>query len=142
MSYAESCNLAKPGREDILKPAPHIAEKTYLFTDVLNSYSALADKLKSDRKILIGKEDYDSLNHLNTVNSFHSKISSLYAQMRGVASKYINRYATLFHVQRDEPYMDDDLFTIMKRKIINAGTYISRDKLKVDNIFKHPKLVW
>ena len=63
MSYAESCNLAKPGREDILKPAPHIAEKTYLFTDVLNSYSALADKLKSDRKILIGKEDYDSLNH-------------------------------------------------------------------------------
>lgn len=142
MSYAKSWNLARPGYSDVLKLAPHIAEKTYLFTDGLNSYSALADRLGSDRKVLMGKEDYDSLNHLNTVNSFHSRISSLYAGMRGVASKYINRYATLFHVLRDEPYMDGDLFTMVKRKIMKVGTYISREKLKVDNIFKHPKLVW
>ena len=47
---------------------------------------------------LMGHESYDRLYHLNTVNSLHSRIKAMFRQLRGVASKYLNRYLALFTI--------------------------------------------
>ena len=45
------------------------------------------------------RKQYDAVNHLNHVNSLHSRIKAQYKRYRSVASKYINRYAVLFRIQ-------------------------------------------
>ena len=45
------------------------------------------------------RKQYDAVNHLNHVNSLHSRIEAQYERYRSVASKYINRYAALFRIQ-------------------------------------------
>ena len=45
------------------------------------------------------RKQYDAVNHLNHVNSLHSRIKAQYKRYRSVASKYINRYAALFRIQ-------------------------------------------
>ena len=44
----------------------------------------------------MNREDHKGGCNLNTVNSFHSFIKKMYLGYRGVATKYINRYNTLF----------------------------------------------
>jgi hypothetical protein len=65
-------------------------------------------------------KDYDRVNHLNNVNSFHSLIERWYKKMGGVASKYINRYAALFNVRfqvgRMDPIKGNSFVTIERPK--------------------------
>ena len=50
-----------------------------------------------DAKImLVGHESYNKVFHLNTVNSLHSRFKEMMRKFRGVATKYLNRYAALF----------------------------------------------
>lgn len=50
--------------------------------------------------------EYDDVFHLNNVNNFHGMMQAAYSHYRGVASKYINRYAALFCVMRECRGMD------------------------------------
>lgn len=44
----------------------------------------------SNNDILKIKDEYNSVNHLNNVNSYHSKIQEQYSKYRSGASKYKN----------------------------------------------------
>ena len=60
------------------------------------------------KKVLISHESYDKFNHLNTVNSFHKLIERKTAKnIKGVASKYINRYNALFLSCKETQGMDN-----------------------------------
>lgn len=89
-AIAETFNMAKPTSEDVKKIAHHIREHSYAWTDGLESYTRMLDEKKCSRKIVKSYKEYDSVNHLNNVNSFHSEIEKQYETYRGVASKYIN----------------------------------------------------
>lgn len=75
----------------------HIADGTLALCDSLRSYHALpriADCIVKDFND--GDKKASSIYKLNTVNGFHSFIKQRYVFYCGVASKYINRYNTLF----------------------------------------------
>lgn len=74
----------------------HIIEKSVLYTDGLSSYDELAKERNCTIKHLKGYETYNKVEHLNTVNCIHSIIKNAIRQYRGIATKYINRYASLF----------------------------------------------
>ncbi|MDX9825520.1 MAG: hypothetical protein RBU26_11340 [Sphaerochaeta sp.] len=93
-------------RGEVMNLYPHIEEKTYIWTDDCPSYNKLIAALGSDSKVVSIHKDYDRVNHLNNVNSFHSLIERWYKKMGGVASKYINRHAALFNVRFQVGRMD------------------------------------
>lgn len=90
-------NRAKPSGDDIVQAlSPHIAPQSVLLCDGSTAYNKLADLLQCKKVELIGHESYDRVFHLNTVNNQHSRIKEMLKQFRGVASKYLNRYLSLF----------------------------------------------
>ena len=72
-------NMGRPSIEDIKDYSQHIAQNTYLWTDGLQSYSALS----TDKQCTIKQ----------------MKDRKQYKRYRSAASKYINRYAALFRIQ-------------------------------------------
>ena len=52
-------------------------------------------------KVLKDHTKYTVIDHINNVNAFHRMIEEWYVWYRGVASKYINRYAALFVLVRE-----------------------------------------
>ena len=91
-------NMGRPSIEDIKDYSQHIAQNTYLWTDGLQSYSVLSTEKQCTIKQMKDRKQYDTVNHLNHVNSLHSRIEAQYERYRSVASKYINRYAALFRM--------------------------------------------
>ena len=133
-SFLRSYNMGRPSSEEVMNLAPHIKEGSYLWTDNHSSYNKLTEKLGSTRKILSTHEEYDKVNHLNTVNSFHSFIETWYVHMRGVATKYINRYAALFNVRWLCRGLDDSESLLKARKRIKSlGRFVSINWDKVPN---------
>ncbi len=72
----------------------HIADGALLLTDGLRSYNILESL--ADCSIKNVEDEKTSFYNLNTVNNLHSVIKKQYEFYRGVATKYINRYCTLF----------------------------------------------
>ena len=94
---ARCVNRAKPSSEDLANAlAEHITGKSLLLCDGATSYNYLAEKTDCEKISLIGHESYNKVYHLNTVNSLHSRFKEMLRTFRGVATKYLNRYAALF----------------------------------------------
>lgn len=143
-SFLRSYNMARPSSDEVLNLADHIEEGTFLWTDGLNSYESLAQKLNSTRVCLTDRKQYDKVNHLNTVNSFHSRISAWYGSMRGCASKYINRYSALFNIRWMTKSMEDSEALLHTRsRLATAGAdYIKVADLATMDLFAPSNLVW
>lgn len=96
---AKCVNRARPSSEDLIAAlGNHIATQSVLMCDGAASYNALAEHVQSKKVELMGHDSYDKVYHLNTVNSLHSRFKNMIRRFRGVASKYLNRYAALFNV--------------------------------------------
>ena len=95
--YARCSNRAAPSAADLIESLDgHIAPQSVLLTDGGKGYSGLASHAQCKQVVLIGHESYDKVYHLNTVNGLHSRFKNMIRQYRGVATKYLNRYAALF----------------------------------------------
>ncbi len=133
-SFLRSYNMGRPSSEEVMNLKSHIKDGSYLWTDALSSYNELTRELGSKRVILSTHEEYDKVNHLNTVNSFHSLIGQWYRHMRGVATKYINRYAALYNIRWLYRGMDDSESLLKARKRIKSlGKFASLSWDEIDN---------
>lgn len=93
---AKTVNRAKPSAVEIQEVFnDHIAENTLILCDGLKSYNSLESIAGCNIHSVKG-ETKTGFYHLNNVNAFHSFIKSRYHLYRGVATKYLNRYNTLF----------------------------------------------
>lgn len=95
--YARCSNRAAPSAADLIESMDgHIAPQSVMLTDGGKGYGGLASHVQCKQVVLIGHESYDKVYHLNTVNGLHSRFKNMIRQYRGVATKYLNRYAALF----------------------------------------------
>lgn len=94
-------NTATPSAEDIMKIAPHISEHCMAWLDGKKAYNKLLETKHCGKMVLKDHTEYTAIDHINNVNSFHRTIEEWYTYYRGVASKYINRYAALFVLVRE-----------------------------------------
>lgn len=99
-AYAASINRAKPDTEEVKALFDgHIANGTLVLCDGLRSYNSLASVAECTVKDCSScTADESHFYNMNTVNGFHSFIKRTYEFYRGVATKYLNRYNTLFAV--------------------------------------------
>ena len=72
-------NIGRPSIEDVKSYSQHIAQKTYLWTAGLQSYSVLSTEKQCTIKQMKDRKQYE--------------------RYRSAASKYINCYAALFRIQ-------------------------------------------
>lgn len=100
-AFLHAFNMSRPRSEDIMNLSEHMEHDSYVWTDGLASYHKLLEVKNCTTKTVKSKDEYDKVNHLNNVNSFHNQIQQQYTKYRGVASKYINRYASLFVAQKE-----------------------------------------
>lgn len=105
-SFLHAYNMGKPTSKDIMNLKTHVQDGIYAWIDGNASYHELLEEKHCQWKELVEYKSYDKVNHLNNVNSFHKKIEDLYEYYRGIATKYINRYATLFSIMREFAGMD------------------------------------
>lgn len=125
-SFLRAYNYGRPSSEDVMNLKSHIKEGSYLWTDDHDSYNKLTNELGSKRVIVSSHKEYDNVNHLNTVNSFHSKIQFWYSRMNGVSSKYINRYAALFNIRWLLKGKDGEESLIKaKKRIKSLGRFVN-----------------
>lgn len=131
-SFLRSYNMGRPSSDDVMNLASHVKAGAFLWTDNHSSYNCLTEKLGSKRVILSAHEEYDKVNHLNNVNSFHSFIETWNKQMRGVATKYINRYAALFNIRWLSRGLDgSELLLKARNRIKSLGRFVSLNWDKV-----------
>lgn len=88
--------------------ADKIINKSILYTDGAFCYDQLAHICESDLVQLYDHNMYNKVEHLNTVNYIHSLIRSTITKYKGVSSKYIQRYLSLFVFLRRFEDMDDN----------------------------------
>ncbi|MSS59518.1 hypothetical protein FYJ51_11505 [Erysipelotrichaceae bacterium Oil+RF-744-GAM-WT-6] len=72
-----------------------------VWIDGKTAYQRILNQKNCEFRVLGDHKTYTSVDHLNHVNSFHSKIDEWNRKYRGVATKYINRYAALLVTVRN-----------------------------------------
>ena len=95
---AEATNRAKPDKSELTQVYEgHLQDGCLVLCDGLKSYNVLKEIAQcSIQDIATVSKEEENFYHLNTVNNFHSFIKDRYDFYRGVATKYLNRYVTLF----------------------------------------------
>ena len=127
-AFARSYNAGQLTSKEALNLASHIAGSCSMTTDGTSVYDQLASATGSFHRKTEDRKDSKAEVNLNRINSFHSVIKSYYRHYRGVASKYINRYASMFAyawnvnkvVKEGERY-DHTLSTVRKDGISLTG---------------------
>ena len=69
---ARSLNVSKPSIKNVEDFCQSVANKSYVWTDGLQSYTKVLREKKCTNKVLNTYSEYGAVNHLNNVNSFHS----------------------------------------------------------------------
>lgn len=130
----KAVGLGKPTTDSILENfSKSLAEKSILYTDGAFSYDQLAKENECTLVQLKTYKAYNKVEHLNTVNCIHSLIKQTLAYFRGVSTKYINRYLSLFVFIRRYLDMDNnEKLPLIIRKLNTYHFTITRNGLKDD----------
>jgi len=122
-SYLRTVNRAKPSNHELETVfSGHLEEGTMCLTDGLKGYKKVGSKLGCQVVDATAvhenpKEGEKAFFHINNVNSIHSSYKTMYHRYRGVATKYINRYNTMFgYSYKITPEEIDELW----RKILDV----------------------
>lgn len=128
----KAVGYGKPTTDSILENfSKKLAPKSIIYTDGAFCYDQLVKISGCTRVILPTHAVYNAVEHINTVNCIHSIIKNQLAEFRGVATKYMNRYMSLFVFMRRFQEMDDNEFLpIILRKLKTLYFSITRDSLK------------
>lgn len=98
---------AKPTKAAILDNlAERVLRKSVCINDGVYSYDCLIKNNELENKVVEDKKYYTPVYHLNTVNSIHSEWKDLWRSYKGVSTKYLNRYLSLFTFMRKYMGMD------------------------------------
>ena len=124
--------FGKPTTNSILENfSGSLAKKSIIYTDGAFCYDQLAQKTECRLVQLKDHNSYNQVEHINTVNYIHSFIKRQLAQYRGVATKYINRYLSLFVFARRFQDMDEnEKMPIISKKLKALNFTITRTSLK------------
>ena len=134
--FMRALNMGRPSIEDIKGYGQHIVQKTYLWTDGLQSYSVLSTEKQCTIKQMKDRKQYDAVNHLNHVNSLHSRIEAQYERYRSVASKYITLCSTVPDTRAVSKINGQEMIMslLMKLRYIHTTFFIRQ--IRNEGIFK------
>jgi hypothetical protein len=119
-AYAKTVTRATPGKQDIKSVFDgHIGNESLILCDGATNYNVLGESCGCP-VMHVDKKKGEGFAHVNTANGFHSFIKSRYNQFRGVATKYLNRYNTLFAgTYRNSENLVDKIFDFVRSNDIS-----------------------
>jgi transposase-like protein len=114
-AYARSVNRATPSTEEVKEVfGGRIEAGSLVLTDGARSYRALEKQCECDVEEVMSDGAERHFLHINTANAFHSFIKGRYEGYRGVATKYINRYNSLFsRIFRNGETAADEIYSAL-----------------------------
>ena len=136
-AIATAVNRASAGKDDIEQVfGGRVGNTTVILSDGAKGYSVLEEAGKCS--VLNAKNERtnrtDAFYNINTVNGFHSFIKERNRCARGFATKYLNRYNSLFSkiYRAGKAVVDDiyDLFADMNNR--NISIYASQSQGLLD----------
>ena len=106
-------NRATASKEDINRVfEERVSNNTVILSDGAKGYGILEETGKCT--VLNVKDGEDSFININTVNGYHSFIKERNREARGFATKFLNRYNSLFSkVYRSTQAVVDDIFKLL-----------------------------
>jgi len=106
-------NRSVASKEDINEVfGDRVSEKTVIVTDGAKGYGVLEEAGKC--MIVKAGDGNKGLYNINTVNNYHSFIKEREREARGYATKYLNRYNSLFSkVYRADKTVVDDIYALL-----------------------------
>lgn len=114
---AKCVNTARPTGEEIISAiGDSIGMDCVLLCDGNTAYNKLAEEKHCTKIELVGYQSYNKVYHLNTINGLHNQFKEMLRTYRGVASKYLNRYAAMFST----------VASLIGSSIAEAGTKIRK----------------
>ena len=133
-------NMAKPSSDDIRKISDTIMDESYVFLDGHKPYIPVLNEKNCPYKVCLSDESYDAVNHLNNVNSLHSRMRDwLHKTYHGVSTIYLNRYAALMHYAHQLCSCDAQEKTLMLLKVLGKiQFYFFGREIQVKGIFNDP----
>lgn len=129
----------QPRNQKISKKSRRIFLGTALsLIDGKTAYQKILNQKNYEFRVLGDHKTYTSVDHLNHVNSFHSRIDEWNRKYRGVAAKYINRYSALLITIRKYAGLASDEVLLMVRTMLNNVTDFFRIcDMKTSDIFAY-----
>ena len=141
-STIKATNMAKPSSDDIRKIMPSIEDGTYAFIDGHKPYIEVLEEKNCPYTICLSEEVYDSINHLNNVNSLHSVIRERMRKYRGVSTINLNRYAAMFYYMHKYTSCDaQELTLLILRDLSQIQYYFYEREMYTVGIFDDPKVM-
>lgn len=110
-AIAVAVNRANAGKQDIDTVfGERVSEETLLLSDGAKAYSVLNGKCKLHDV----EKDSGGFYNINTINNYHSFIKEKNRSARGFATKYLNRYNSLFSmIFRKTESITDHIYDIL-----------------------------
>ena len=116
--------------------SPYIENSISITTDGNRAYERLIQEKNCFHQICSDCTDHKASINLNRINSFHSKIKGYYRTYRGVASKFINRYAAFFSLAwKLKKQGVEDLIKKVRSMILDFRLFLSLSDLKEYRLF-------
>jgi transposase-like protein len=116
-AYCQTVNRATPGKKDFERVfGQRIGGEALILYHGAPSYAALGKSCDCPVKNVSeeGSKSGKGFYHINTANGFHSFIKQRYYGYRGVATKYLNRYNTLFaKLYRNDADLVDAIYKML-----------------------------
>ena len=142
VSSIMATNMAKPTSDDIRKATAVIEDGSFVFIDGATAYISVLEEKHCNYSICPSDESYDAVNHMNTVNSLHSKMGEWMRRYRGVSTIYLNRYAALFHFAHKFRDCDAQERTLLiLRELHNIHHYFYDRQMHSTGIFDDPQVM-
>lgn len=138
LSYIRTENMGEPSIENVKCLDSHISDGTFVFTDGCRAYEEMFRKKHCPTKVIKSNTSYDSVNHLNTVNSLHAKIGYWIQQTRNVSTVYINRYNALFSLRHKLAGEDVQEIVINTLRFLHKHVQYFFQRQQHTNIFRDP----
>ena len=132
----KAVGYGKPTKNSILENfLKNLDPKSIIYSDGAFCYDELAKKANCSLVQLKSHLSYNTVEHINTVNSIHLLIKGQLIAYRGIATKYMNRYMSLFvFVRRFQEMDDNEKLPIILRRLKDLNFTITRKSLKTYNL--------
>ena len=142
-AFARSFGCGILGRNDAMNLSPYIENSSSITTDGNGAYERLIRGKNCIHQTCSDCTAHKASINLNRINSFHSKIKGYYRTYRGVASKYINRYAAFFSLAWKLRKLGvEDLIKKVRDMILDLRLFLSLSDLREYRLFTPDDIEW
>ena len=142
-AFAHAYNCGHFGQTMAMNLSSHIADGCLVTTDDTASYDRLLREKGCFHKTCIDCTDHKAEVNLNRINSFHSMIKKFYRGYRGVATKYINRYAALFSFAwKYRKLKGNALFTAVRSMMTKCKLSLTISEVENFRLFMPQDIEW